>query len=110
VRLRTARGDWVTLYASSLNSPDGAQTSLVLEPARPMQVAFLLLDAHGLTPAQSRVAALVLQGRSTRQIVGELRISAHTVQEHLGVVFERFGVGSRRELVAALLRDAGQSS
>jgi DNA-binding CsgD family transcriptional regulator len=106
VRLRTARGDWVALYASSMNGPNGPQTTLVLESARPVQVASLLLDAHGLTPAQARVAELVLRGRSTKQIVNELRISGHTVQEHLGVVFDRFGVGSRRELVAALLRGA----
>jgi DNA-binding CsgD family transcriptional regulator len=65
-----------------------------------MQMASLYLDAHGLTPAQSRVAALVRQGRSTRQIVNELQISAYTVQEHLGAVFDKFGIGSRRELVA----------
>lgn len=103
IRLRTQRGEWVTLYASSMYGPNGGHTSVVLESARPLQLASLLLDAHGLTPAQSRVAALVLQGRSTRQIVNELRISAHTVQEHLGAVFDKFGIGSRRELVAALL-------
>jgi DNA-binding CsgD family transcriptional regulator len=103
IRLRTARGDWVTLYASPMSGPEGARTSLVLEPAAPLHLASLFLDAHGLTPAQSRVAALVLQGRSTRQIVNELTISAHTVQEHLGAVFDKFGIGSRRELVAALL-------
>ena len=103
IRLRTARGDWLTVYASPMSGPDGASTSLILEPARPLQLASLYLDAHGLTPAQTRVAALVLQGRSTRQIVNELGISAHTVQEHLGAVFEKFGIGSRRELVAVLL-------
>ena len=103
IRLRTARGDWITVHASPMSGPDGPQTSVVLEPAAPLQLASLFLDAHGLTPAQTRVAALVLQGRSTRQIVNELRISAHTVQEHLGAVFDKFGIGSRRELVATLL-------
>ena len=103
IRMRTARGEWVTLYASPMSGPDGAQSSVVLEAAAPVQLASLFLDAHGLTPAQTRVAALVLQGRSTRQIVSELSISAHTVQEHLGAVFDKFGIGSRRELVAALL-------
>lgn len=106
IRLRTDRGEWLTIYASPMKGPNGPQTSLVLEPARPAQVASLLLEAHGLTPAQNRVAALVLRGFSTQQIVNELRISAHTVQEHLSVVFDRFGIGSRRELVAALLRES----
>jgi DNA-binding CsgD family transcriptional regulator len=89
-----------------MRGPGGSETSLVLEPTRPVQLASLHLDAHGLTPAQTRVASLVLQGMSTKEIVRELRISAYTVQEHLGVVFERFGVGSRRQLVAALLGGA----
>ena len=103
IRLRTAEGEWITLYVSPMTGPDGTLTSVVLEPAAPRQLASLFLDAHGLTTAQTRVAALVLQGRSTRQIVNELRISAHTVRQHLHAVFDKFGVGSRRELVAVLL-------
>jgi hypothetical protein len=65
IRLRTARGEWLTLHASPMRGPNGAGTSVVLEAAPPLQLASLFLDAHGLTAAQSRVAALVLQGRST---------------------------------------------
>jgi DNA-binding CsgD family transcriptional regulator len=102
-RVRTGGGDWLSIHASRLGGPAGQQTAVVVESAQPVQMASLYLDAHGLTPAQSRVAALVLQGRSTRQIVNELHISPYTVQEHLRAVFEKFGIGSRRELVAALL-------
>jgi DNA-binding CsgD family transcriptional regulator len=42
-------------------------------------------------------------GTPPRQIVQELRISAHTVQEHLTAAFDKFGVRSRRELAAAML-------
>ena len=102
-RLRTVQGAWLTVQASHLNGSTGTQIAIILEPANPAQLSSLILSTHGLTPAQSRVAELVLQGRSTRQIVSELQISQHTVQEHLGVAFEKFGIGSRRELVAKLL-------
>jgi DNA-binding CsgD family transcriptional regulator len=105
-RVRTQTGHWLTVHASRLGGPGGRQTAVVLESARPMDLASLYLDAHGLTPAQSRVAGLVLQGRSTQQIVNELEISSHTVQEHLRAVFDKFGIGSRRELVAVLLGQA----
>jgi DNA-binding CsgD family transcriptional regulator len=103
VRLRTGRGEWLTLRASHLYGRSGRQTAVVLEPATSDEMSSLVLDAHGLTPAQERVAGLVLRGHSTKEIVSRLQISANTVQEHLGAVFEKFGVRSRRELVALLL-------
>jgi DNA-binding CsgD family transcriptional regulator len=101
-RIRRAGGGWMTVHASPLTT-GRRDVVVVLDSADPDDLTSLVLAAHGLTPAQSRVAALVLRGRSTQQIVNELRISAHTVQEHLGAVFDKFGVGSRRELVAALM-------
>jgi DNA-binding CsgD family transcriptional regulator len=104
VRLRTSRGTWVSVEATRLHGAAGAgEVAVVIEPASRRELASLFLDARGLTPAQSRVAALVLRGYSTQQIVNELHISSFTVQEHLRAVFDKFGVGSRRELVAALL-------
>ena len=103
VRLRTLGGQWLSVHVTTLPSPAGTTTAVVLAPTSPEQLASLLLDAHGLTPAQQRVAALVLRGFSTREIVRELHISAYTVQEHLRAVFDKLGVGSRRELIVALL-------
>jgi DNA-binding CsgD family transcriptional regulator len=45
----------------------------------------------------------LLKGYSTRQIVERLCLSPHTVQEHVRAAFDKVGVGSRRELVTALL-------
>jgi DNA-binding CsgD family transcriptional regulator len=101
-RLRRRQGGWLTVHASTLHGTTPPQVAVILEIADPAQISSLVLAAHGLTPAQNRVAALVLQGRSTSSIVAELRISTNTLQEHLHVVFERLGVGSRRELIAAL--------
>lgn len=100
-RVRRAGGGWMTVHASRLGG-SRSDTVVVLDAADSDELRSLVLAAHGLTPAQGRVAALVLRGLSTQQIVNELGISAHTVQEHLGAVFDKFGIGSRRELIAAL--------
>jgi DNA-binding CsgD family transcriptional regulator len=102
-RVRTGDGQWLVVHGSRLRGAAGGQIAIVFEPAGGTEMSSMILDAHGVTPAQSRVAALVLQGRSTQQIVNDLAISSNTVQEHLRAVFDKFGVGSRRELVALLL-------
>ncbi len=103
VRLRSRAGRWLSLHASRLSGPPEPQIGVVIEPTPATHVSSLLLSTHGLTQAQSRVVALVIRGHSTRQIVRELHISANTVQEHLTAAFDKFGVRSRRELVAAML-------
>ena len=103
IRLRSCAGQWLSLYASRLRGAPAPQIAVVIEPTSATQIGSLLLSAFGLTGAQSRVVALVVRGYSTRQIVRELHISANTVQEHLTAAFGKFGVRSRRELVAALL-------
>ena len=103
VRVRSRAGVWLSLHASRLSGPPAPQIGIVIAPAPAAQISPLLLNAYGLTTAQSRVVALVLRGHSTRQIAGELHISANTVQEHLTAAFDKLGVRSRRELVAAVL-------
>jgi DNA-binding CsgD family transcriptional regulator len=103
VRIRSRSGRWLTIHATRLDGPGGRQTGIMFEPASPAQLSSLFLSAYGLTPAQVRVVALVLQGHSTHQIVSKLHISANTVQEHLTAVFEKVGVRSRRELAVKLI-------
>ena len=103
IRLRSRAGQWLSLHASRLGGGSAPQIGIVVEPTPAAQISSLLLSAYGLTGAQSRVVALVIRGHSTRQIVEELHISANTVQEHLTAAFDKFGVRSRRELVAAML-------
>lgn len=104
VRLRTVRGDWLSVHASRLHGSGDRSTVLVLEEPGPADLASLILDSHGVTGAQARVVALVLRGYSTKQIVSQLAISQYTVQEHLRAVFGKLGVGSRQELAAVLLK------
>ena len=103
IRLRSRGGQWLSLHASRLGGGPAPQIGIVIEPPPAAQLGSLPLSVYGLTGAQSRVVALVIKGHSTRQIVEELHISANTVQEHLTAAFGKFGVRSRRELVAAML-------
>jgi DNA-binding NarL/FixJ family response regulator len=103
LKVRTPTGQWLALHASTLRGVQN-RTAVVIEPAGPAELGSLLLDLHGLTPAQQRVTELLLQGFSTRQIVERLCLSPHTVQEHVRASYDKVGVGSRRELVSALLR------
>jgi DNA-binding CsgD family transcriptional regulator len=100
----TRDGGWASITASDLvgNGPPGV--AVVLASAPPQRVTSALLAGYGLTPAQQRATELVLRGRSTRQIGQELHLSEYTVQEYLRGAFDRVGVNSRRELVAALMR------
>jgi DNA-binding CsgD family transcriptional regulator len=56
-----------------------------------------------LTPAEREVVALLLRGRSNRDIALCRGTSVRTVANQLQSVYARLGVGSRRELVAALI-------
>ena len=53
---------------------------------------------ESLTPAEREVVALVVQGLTNPEVGDRLFISRRTVQHHLGHVYAKLGVRSRREL------------
>lgn len=57
---------------------------------------------EGLTPAQARVAELVLAGSTNGEIARELHMSLRTVESHLSRVYQEHGVKSRTQLVAVM--------
>lgn len=57
-----------------------------------------------LTHAERDVVALVCEGLTNVQIAQRLSVSPRTVQSHLLKVFRKFGVSTRAELVARILR------
>ena len=104
-RMRTATGRWLTLHATWLTAPGEGrerQIAVVLEASPPAQVWPLVSAAYQLSPRESDVALLVARGLSTSEIGQSLRISEHTVQDHLKAVFDKFGVHSRGQLLAAI--------
>nr|WP_226900172.1 response regulator transcription factor [Nonomuraea phyllanthi] len=57
-----------------------------------------------LTPRELEVLRLVTQGRTNRDIAGELFISAKTVSVHVSNILAKLGVTSRGEAAAAAHR------
>ncbi|MEU8217264.1 AAA family ATPase [Micromonospora taraxaci] len=59
----------------------------------------------GLTESETRVARMVAQGWTNRQIAEELFLSPHTVSSHLRHAFVKLGVRSRVELTHRMMTD-----
>jgi DNA-binding CsgD family transcriptional regulator len=59
----------------------------------------------GLTPAQARVAQLVVSGMSNREVATTLYMSLRTVAAHLTKVYRERGVRSRAQLIATMSAD-----
>ena len=56
----------------------------------------------GLTPAEQRVAALVAEGRTNREVAAALFLGERTVASHLTHIYAKLGIRSRTELARAL--------
>jgi DNA-binding CsgD family transcriptional regulator len=57
---------------------------------------------EGLTAAELRVAALVAEGRTNREVAAALFVTERTVASHLSHVYAKLGVRSRTELARHL--------
>jgi DNA-binding CsgD family transcriptional regulator len=57
---------------------------------------------HVLTPAEERVAALVAEGMTNREVASALFLSERTVEGHLSRIFGKLGIKHRTELAPAL--------
>src|SRR5215510_8865318 len=55
-----------------------------------------------LTPAEERVAALVCEGKTNREVAAALFLSDRTVEGHLARIFGKLGIRHRHELAGAL--------
>jgi DNA-binding CsgD family transcriptional regulator/DNA polymerase III delta prime subunit len=57
---------------------------------------------EGLTPAERRVASLVAEGRTNREVAAALFLGERTVASHLTHIYAKLGIRSRTELARVL--------
>ena len=77
-----------------------AREELRVAGARPRRA--LLTGVESLTAAERRVADAAATGASNREIAARLFLSPKTVEMHLGRVYRKLDIGSRRGLAGAL--------
>src|SRR5262249_13179805 len=58
----------------------------------------------GLSPRERQVLELLLAGHGEKRVAGTLGISPHTAHQYVKVLYAHFGVHSRAELLAHVLR------
>jgi DNA-binding CsgD family transcriptional regulator len=99
-------GGWLRLHATSLVDATGARTvSVVLEPVKPAVLPVAVAGAYGFTPRETEVITWMARGLSAKEIGGRLGISPYTVNDHAKSIFQKAGVQSRQQLIAALFFD-----
>ena len=94
-RLRAARQRLITLGAKPLLEACDREFAAAGAPVAPETAPALV----GLTPAEQAVARLVATGRSNRQTAAELYVSVKTVEFHLGHIYDKLGIRSRKDLI-----------
>jgi DNA-binding CsgD family transcriptional regulator len=102
--VRARSGQWLVLHGAWTEPGPhrDSETTIVIERARPREVAWLKTAAYGLTRREEEVVDLIIRGASTKEISRTLYISEYTVQDHLSSVFEKVGERGRRALVKRL--------
>ena len=60
-----------------------------------------------LTPREKEILFFIVEGKSDKEIAGELYLSVRTVTTHVYHILRKFGKQSRMSLVAYYYRDSG---
>lgn len=81
---------------------DAAPTTAQVAQAAPFQKVPASLQQVGLTPRQTDVLNLLLQGKPNKLIARELNLSVETVKDHVAAVLRALNVNTRTQAVLAV--------
>ena len=86
----------------------GAAVVVVVDPTRrPRLDPALVAAGLGLTPMESRVAVLLTEGKSLREVAAATGRQETTIRWHLRQIFAKSGIARQAELVRLVLSLAG---
>jgi DNA-binding CsgD family transcriptional regulator len=91
----------LAFHASPAKGVDDGVAAVVERP-RPIELAPAIMRALGFTAREREVAEGVLHGAPRTQLARRLRMSEHTVGDHLQSLYRKAGVAGRAELAALL--------
>ena len=100
-RLRTAHDMFTAMGAGAFAERARVELLATGERARQRTAE----TAEELTPQEARIARLVSEGESNREIAAQLFLSPSTVDYHLRKVFRKTGVTSRTQLARTMTAD-----
>lgn len=63
---------------------------------------------HNISEREKEIICLILEGKSNKEIEGQLFISSHTVKNHLYKIYQKLGINSRFQLIS-LFKNNGAS-
>lgn len=92
------------------NSPDDADFGILVVIGKETSNSRSLLAGAHLTPRESLVLELLVQGNSQKQIARRLNISHHTVADHCKIIYQKLGVHSRTEAQLLAITKLGISA
>jgi DNA-binding NarL/FixJ family response regulator len=81
----------------------------VIEPTPADAIADFLMTGYQLTPRERQVASLLARGCDSKEIAAVLRVSPHTVRDHIKFLFNRLSVHTRGELISKLFTDPARA-
>ena len=110
-------GSRPVLYVTPVGRANGAVVSwevaalvLVVDPYSQLPVDHALVEAAlDLSPAESRVAVLLAEGKTVREVAMATERSEATIRWHVRQIFEKQGLSRLGQLVSLVRSLAGQS-
>lgn len=64
--------------------------------------ASLLISLYRLTPGEAKVGALLVRGRTLREVADEFGVSINTVKTHQRAIYDKLGLSRRSQMIKLL--------